>query len=115
MIVFANRGGCGANNVTMLKVTAGSAPISTAWCGAFRGRGAPIVTTTDGSSNAIVWAVGAEGDNLLHGFNAANGQVVFAGGNAPMTGLHHFQTLIAAEGKLYVAADNTVYAFAFGH
>jgi outer membrane protein assembly factor BamB len=114
MIAFGNRGGCGANNVTMLRVTAGTAPISTASCGAFRGRGAPIITTTDGSSNAIVWAVGAEGDNLLHGFNAANGQVVFAGGNAPMTGLHHFQTLIAAEGRLYVAADNGVYAFTFG-
>ncbi len=114
MIVFASRGGCGANNVTMLRVTAAqSPPISTLWCGAFRGRGAPIITTTDGASNAIVWAVGAEGDNLLHGFNAANGQVIFAGGGAPMTGLHHFQTPIAAEGRLYVAADDRVYAFAF--
>jgi nucleotidyltransferase/DNA polymerase involved in DNA repair len=30
-----------------------------------------------------------------------------------MRGLHHFQTLIAAEDRLYVAADDTVYAFAF--
>jgi hypothetical protein len=27
------------------------------------GRGAPIVTTTDGKSEPIVWAVGAEGDD----------------------------------------------------
>jgi hypothetical protein len=61
-----------------------------------------------------VWAAGAEGDNLLHGFDASDGHVVFNGGNTPMAGLHHFQTLIAAEGKLYVAADDRVYAFAFG-
>jgi hypothetical protein len=32
-----------------------------------------------------------------------------------MGGLHHFVTILAAEKHLYVAADNTVYAFAFGH
>jgi hypothetical protein len=97
----------------MLRVATAPAPIHIAWCAPFRGRGAPIVTTTDGSSNAIVWVPGAEGDNLLHGFNVANGEVVFGGGTAAMTGLHHFQTLIAAEGRLYVAADGRVYAFAF--
>ena len=29
-----------------------------------------------------------------------------------MRGLHHFQTLIAAEDRLYVAADGAIYAFA---
>ncbi|MGD0191628.1 MAG: hypothetical protein ABSD74_12875 [Rhizomicrobium sp.] len=115
VISFANRGGCGTNTITMLKVAAsGTTPISNVWCGAMLGRGAPIITTTDGSSNAIVWAVGAEGDNLLHGFDAADGHVVFSGGNTPMTGLHHFQTLIAAEGRLYIAADDRVYAFVLG-
>jgi outer membrane protein assembly factor BamB len=114
MIAFTNRGGkCGSTNITMLRVTTAHAPVQVAWCAAFGGRGAPIVTTTDGSSNAIVWVPGAEGDNLLHGFNAANGEAVFAGGGAVMTGLHHFQTLMAAEGRLYVAADGRVYAFAF--
>lgn len=116
MIAFTNRGGrCGPTNITMLRVTADSkSPVSVAWCAPYSGRGAPIITTTDGSSNAIVWVVGAEGDNLLHGLDAANGQVVLAGGGMRMEGLHHFQTLIAAERRLYVAADNRVYAFAFG-
>jgi outer membrane protein assembly factor BamB len=115
MIAFTNRGGkCGSTNITMLRVTAAREPIHVPWCAPFRGRGAPILTTTDGSSDAIVWVPGAEGDNLLHGFNAQNGQVVFTGGNAAMTGLHHFQTLIAAEGRLYVAADDRLYAFTFG-
>ena len=30
-----------------------------------------------------------------------------------MRGLHHFQTLIAAKDRLYVAADGAIYAFAF--
>jgi hypothetical protein len=32
---------------------------------------------------------------------------------AALNGLHNFQTLIAANSKLYIAADNTVYAFTF--
>jgi hypothetical protein len=30
-----------------------------------------------------------------------------------MSGLHHFQTLIAAGGRLYVGADDRIYAFGF--
>jgi hypothetical protein len=74
-----------------LKIRAEPAPaIETAWCGSVAGNGSPIVTTTDGRSDPIVLIVGAEGDNRLH-----------------------FQTLIATDDRLYVAADGTVYAFAF--
>ena len=96
----------------MLDIAAsGSSPMSCAWCAAFSGGGAPILTTTDGSSDPIVWAVGAEGDNELHGFNALNGKTVFSGSGTTMNGLHHFQTLVATHDRLYVGADNTVYAF----
>jgi hypothetical protein len=30
-----------------------------------------------------------------------------------MVGLHHFQTLVATKNRLYVGADQRVYAFAF--
>jgi hypothetical protein len=30
-----------------------------------------------------------------------------------MAGLHHFQTLIATDLRLYVGADDRIYAFAF--
>lgn len=46
----------------------------TVWCARTDGRGAPIVTTTDGKSEPIVWAVGAEGDDRLHGFRADTGK-----------------------------------------
>lgn len=101
------------NGLTVLKIEAGSPPkMTTAWCGALRGAGSPVVTTTDGHSNPIVWIVGAEGDNRLHGFRGDTGEPLFAGGEA-MSGLRHFQTLIAAEDHLYVAADGRIYAFGF--
>jgi hypothetical protein len=85
-----------------------------AWCARLDGRGAPIVTTTDGSSEPIVWAVGAEGDNRLHGFRGDTGKEIDTA-NGPrdgMTGLRHFATILAAAGRFYVAGDGRVFAFA---
>src|SRR6266567_773546 len=104
------------NDLTVLKLRAGAPPsIATAWCGALRGAGAPIVTTTDGRSDPIVWIVGAEGDNRLHGFAGDTGEPLFTGGGPAeaMAGVRRFQTVIAAEDRLYVAADGRVYAFGF--
>ena len=100
--------------VVALKIRAGPPPaMSTAWCAPLRGRGSPIVTTTDGHANPIVWIVGAEGDNQLHGLRGDTGESLVTAPLQAMTGLRHFQTLIATEDRLYVAADETVYAFAF--
>lgn len=116
LVAFTNRdgatSGCSGTTVMMLKIVTGGSPISVAWCGPMSGGGAPIVTTTDGSANPIVWATGAQGDNQLHGFNALTGKPVFQGG-VTMSGLHRYGTLIAANRHLYVAADGTVYAFTF--
>jgi hypothetical protein len=116
---FAAFGGRGKNcprgedgDLTVLKISAGNRPtISTAWCGDVQGRASPIVTTTDGRSNPIVWIVGAEGDDQLHGFRGDIGQEIFR--SEPLEGLRHFQTLIAAAERLYVAADDRLYAFGF--
>ncbi len=102
--------------LTVLKIGAGSPPtLATAWCGALSGRGSPIVTTTDGHSDPVVWMLGAEGDNRLHGFRGDTGQPLFAGGGPGdrMSGLHHFQDLLPAGGRLYVGADDRLYAFSF--
>lgn len=104
------------NNLTVMQIRAGSPPsLTTAWCGAFSGAGAPIVTTTDGRSNPIVWIVGAEGDERLHGYRGDSGEPLFTGGGPgeAMSGLRHFQTLLAAGDRLYVGADGRLYAFAF--
>src|SRR5262249_11216618 len=77
------------------------------------GQGSPWVTTTDGTNNAIVWIVGAQGDQRLRGYNGDTGAVVYAGGgvNELMTGARKWNTGIAARGSIYVANDNKVYAF----
>jgi outer membrane protein assembly factor BamB len=100
------------HELVALRIVGGSQPsIKTAWCGAVAGRGSPIVTTTDGHSNPIVWMLGAEGDNRLHAFRGDTGETIFT--SEPLTGLRHFQTLIATQDRLYVGADGRVYAFDF--
>ncbi len=102
-----------ADGLIALKIRVDPAStIETAWCASVSRAGSPIVTTTDGRSDPIVWVVGAEGDNRLHAFKADNGEPL-ATPPETMRGLHHFQTLIAAEDRLYVAADGAIYAFAF--
>lgn len=106
--------GVSNGGLTVLKIDAHPAPkISAAWCGAISGRGAPIITTDDDNSSPIVWMVGAEGDDRLHGFRADTGAPVFAGGGAgdTMTGLRHFVTILATDDRLFVAGDGRVYAF----
>ena len=98
--------------LTVLKISTAPGPaITTAWCAPLRGVGSPIVTTTDGHSNPIVWIVGAEGDNLLHGFRGDTGEPLFTGPHKAMAGLRNLQTLIAAGERIYIAADDGLYAF----
>jgi len=102
--------------LTVLKIRAGSPPtLVTGWCGALRGEGSPIITTTDGRENPIVWILGAEGDDRLHGYRGDTGEPLFDGGGPEdaLTGLRHFQDLLATGDRLYVGADGRLYAFAF--
>ena len=102
----------GGHELTVLKIAGGTRPtMTTAWCGAFSGRGSAIATTTDGHSNPIVWVLGAEGDNRLHAFRGDTGEPIFA--SEPLSGLRHFQSLIATRDHLYVGADERIYAFSF--
>ncbi len=98
-------------NLVMLRITPSA--IATAWCASFTGSGAPIVTTTDdGRADPIVWVVGAQGDGKLYGFRGTDGQLLtaVASGGAP---IEEFQTILHANGRLYVAADGAVYAFVY--
>lgn len=100
------------NGLTVLAIRAGPpATIATAWCAALNGGGSPIATTTKGRSQPIVWVLGADGDNRLHGYRGDTGEPLFTSG--PLAGLHHFQTLLPAAGRLYVGADDRVYAFSY--
>lgn len=101
-------------NLVALRIGASAPPsISVAWCADSGGKGSPIATTTDGSSDPVVWAVGSEGTNRLQAFNGETGDVLFSGGGADeqMSLVRRFQTPIAVNGRIFVAADNGLYAF----
>jgi len=109
---FVFRTGSGA--ISAYKVTATNPPtIVPAWSVSQSGQGSPWVTTTDGTNNAIVWVVGAQGDQRLHGYNGDTGAVIYAGGGANelMTGTRKWNSGIVARGRIYIANDNKAYAF----
>src|SRR4029453_18138115 len=63
------------------QITATNPPsIINTWARGRDGCGPPFVTSTDGTSNMIVWVVGADGDQRLHGYHGDTGAVVYSGG-----------------------------------
>jgi len=113
-VVFC--GNTSQNQLTAFRIGASNPPtLSTnVWSRAQNGRGSPFVTSTDGTNNVVVWGLGAESDQRLHGFDGDTGNVIFNGGGTAelMAGTRRFSTAIAARGRIYVAAGNRVYAFA---
>ncbi len=105
------------DTLTAFRIEPGKPPrIADAWKVRQRGRGSPFVTTTGGGANPIVWVVGAEGDGRLMGYNGDTGAVVCGGGaaDAVMAGTRRFIAGIVARGRIYVAADEKVYALTAG-
>jgi PQQ enzyme repeat len=106
-----------SGNLVMLRITPSA--IATAWCASFNGSGAPIVTTTDGKANPIVWVVGAgappqpQGDGKLYGFRGTDGTLLAAVAGAAAGQIQGYQTILFANGRFYVAANGAVYAFAY--
>ena len=85
--------------------------ISAAWCAPLDGGGVPIVTTTDGRSNPIVWIVGAEGDERLHAFRGETGEPLLTVPQVELKGLRRFAAIVATEERIFVPSDGRVYAF----
>jgi hypothetical protein len=107
----------GPSTLASFRVTTTSPPtITPVWNSGMNqsGCGSPFVTSTGGASNMIVWAIGTQSDRRLHGYNGDTGAVVYAGGgpNELIPGTHSYSTTgIVARGRIYVGADNKVYAF----
>jgi hypothetical protein len=104
----------GDGDLGAIRVKPGSPPsLEVAWCASQNGVASPMVTTTDGHAESIVWGIGAEGDGRLRGFDGDTGATVFGGGGSGdvMGPLRRFNTPIAAKGRIFVAGDDAVYAF----
>ncbi len=113
-VVFYGTGvGCPEGHpgdLVALRLTPASPPrVSVAWCARQSGRGSPMVTTTDGRSEPVVWSVGAEGDGLLRGLDGETGHQLVS---VPAGKVRRFQTPIAAGGRVFVAVEGGVKAFA---
>jgi hypothetical protein len=111
--------GCPGNpgNIVAVRIGASAPPtLTVAWCATHPGQGSPIVTTTDGSSEALVWTVGAGGDNRLRAFDGDTGAEVFSGGgpDEQLSDIRQFQTPIAVGGRIVVACDNELAVFTTG-
>jgi outer membrane protein assembly factor BamB len=84
-----------------------------AWCANNMGGGSPIATTIDGKSEPIVWTVGTGSSNRLHAFDGDTGEVLFGGGGQEeqMNRVQNFQTPVVVNGRIFVAANDRIYAF----
>jgi outer membrane protein assembly factor BamB len=87
---------------------------SVAWCAVSNGYGSPVVTTTDGLSNPIVWVPAPGTTNRLFGFDGDTGAVVYDGGDSAdeMNTLWRWASPVIAKGRIFVAGQGRVYAFA---
>lgn len=115
-VVFKGHGtGCpngSSGQLTALKISPASPPtVSVAWCAGPAGAGSPMVTTTNGTADPVVWWVAAEGDGRLRGFDGDTGAVINDGANALVSNVRRFQTPIAAKGRIFSASDQGVIAF----
>jgi hypothetical protein len=100
--------GCSSpGTITALKVAGSPPTVSVGWCGGSgSSTGSPIVTTTDGTADSIVWFVA--GGNLV-GLDGETGAELVSVSGIGMS--NKWQTPIVAKGRIYFAAANQVYAF----
>ncbi len=105
----ATGAGCksGGGDLVALELSASSPPtISVPWCATSNAPGSPMITTSDGTNDAIVWEVG----NHLNGWSVDTGKQVYTGTDT-LANVRKFTSPIAAHGHIYIGADNKVYAF----
>jgi hypothetical protein len=119
-VVFHVEGGHGVGcpgtpaptgNFVAVKVTAGATAFTAtvAWCSADSGLASPMVTTTDGTSNAIVWGA----SNHLWGYDGDTGAKIFTGNATQMgTAIQGWNTPIAiGNGRIGIAVNGALYVF----
>jgi outer membrane protein assembly factor BamB len=102
-----------AGDLVVMQIVDGSPPaLKVAWCASNGGHGSPMVTTTDGISDPIVWISG-DSSGALHGYDADTGNLLFDGGDETqrVSGLRRFNTVIAVNDRIVVAGDNGLHAF----
>jgi hypothetical protein len=103
--------GCmtGSGDLVAMKISATSPPkITVPWCANSNSTFSPMITTTDGTNNALVWIAGTH----LRAFDVATGNAVYTGADSfTLSSGRRFTSPIAAKGHIYIAGDGKVYSF----
>jgi hypothetical protein len=103
-------------NLVAVKISPGTAaspaPTATvAWCAAETGLGSPMVTTTGGNANVVVWSA----NTRLYGYDGDTGTEVFAGGGTDdvmANGITSFNTPIdVGLARIAIATSGQLYLF----
>ena len=115
-VVFKGGSNCPSGQsggLMAIKIGATSPPtVTVAWCGGPTTQDSPAVSMSNAQGqDALIWIVGT--DNKLHGLDGSTGASVYAGGSGTdtMSAVQKFQTPIVANGRVFVAANNQLYAF----
>jgi len=100
----------GNGNVVVMKLAQSATAVTatTAWCSTQSNLGSPMVTTTDGTSNPIVWAA----SNALYGWNGDTGAVIVDGTKTGMaSGILGWNGPINAKGRMAIGVNGQLYVF----
>lgn len=97
-------GGSG-KRVMAVQIPPGSPPQpKVLWCAAMSGEStAPIVTTTDGRSEAIVWFMN---NGKLNAVDGETGAVLWNGGSDQCSGIRRWTSPIAVKGRIVAGGDD---------
>ena len=99
-----------AGNLVAVKITtgAGGFKATVAWCTGESGLGSPMVTTTDGTANPIVWAA----SDHLYAYDGDTGAKIVDGTKTAMgSSVQGWNTPIAAKGRIAVGVNGQLYVF----
>jgi outer membrane protein assembly factor BamB len=120
VVVRPNQGGGGVNcpnntsgDLVAVKLDPKAAQkMTVVWCANAQGEGSPIITSSDGSNDALVWTAGAESSDALHAWDLQTGQLVFKGGAAAdaIKNVRRFTSPIVVHGRIFVGGDGALYA-----
>jgi hypothetical protein len=122
--MVGNNGGMGSNcpngtsgDLVVAKLDPAAAnKVTTAWCADNLGGGSPSITTSNGSSDAIVWTMGTDTgftstpSNQLHAWDLETGNRIVPGSDTLPTTTRHFTAPIFVNGRVILTGDNRLYA-----
>jgi outer membrane protein assembly factor BamB len=112
-VVAEAGGGCakGGGDLFAVKLDMAAAnKMTEVWCANAGGATSPIITSSDGTSDAIVW-IGSEYAGKLSAFDLATGKPI--ANTTTLPGMQHISpSILAANGRIFAAGnDGTLHAF----